>query len=88
MTISAITKQVATEHQAVLMRFREKDAFGNRQYDIKPDFQGKKRGWFVMDSMTASAIQGIYKAINETNRAKFDHIALPVLVNLAWKAVS
>lgn len=88
MTISVITEQVTSEHQAVLMRFREKDASDNCQYDVKPDFKGKKRGWFVMDSMTAHAIQAVYRAINEDNRAKFDRISLPALVNVSWKAVA
>lgn len=60
---------------------------GNRQYDVKPLFTGSKRGWTVLDLFTASAIQSVYKAINETNRAKFDRIPLPSLVEFVFKAV-
>lgn len=88
MTISAITKQVADEKAAVMMRSRGKAENGNREYDVKPMFAGNKRGWFIMDTQTARAIQAVYGAINEDNRSKFDRIPLPALVSLAWKAVA
>lgn len=84
MTISAVTKQVTTEKQAVMLRSRGVAPTGNREYDVKPLFTGNKRGWFILDLFTASAIQNIYNAINEDNRAKFDRIPLPSLVKVAF----
>lgn len=87
MTISAITKQIVADRGAQLVRVREKDASGNWQYDCKPLFTGKKKGWFVLDLFTASAVQAVYNAINEGNRTKFDCIALPRLLDFVWKSV-
>ncbi len=88
MTISAITKQIVTDHGAQLIRVREKDAAGNWQYDAKPLFTGKKKGWVILDSFTASAIQAIINALNEQNRAKIDRLSLPRLLDFTWKNVA
>lgn len=87
MTISVITQQAATEG-AVLMRYRGKSATtGNHEYDVKPLFTGKKKGWMIMDAFTASSVQAVYKSINEENRARFDRIHISRLLPFVWKSV-
>lgn len=44
-------------------------------YDVKVG--GKKKGWFYLDSYSASAIVKVYEAINPENKVKF--ASLPVL---------
>ena len=89
MTISQIVQQVATEHQAVLIRYRRnshKDT-GTAQYDCKPLFTGSKRGWTAMDAVTASCMATVYGALKPEHQAKFDNIPLGRLVDFCWKAV-
>lgn len=87
MTISAIAERSKTEG-AQLIRVRERDESGNWQYDVKPLFTGKKKGWSILDAFTASAIAAVYKALNEANRAKFDRIPLERLLDFTWKHVA
>jgi hypothetical protein len=38
----------------------------------------------LLDTFTASALVGLYEALNTTNRERFDSIALDRLVNMAF----
>lgn len=62
-----------------------KDAPG--EYDAKPYFTGNKRGWFALDSFSASAVVKVHQALNEENRAKFSGLSLPRMVQVALKFV-
>jgi hypothetical protein len=76
--------QYVLDNGVSLMRQR-KDA--PDQFDVKEAFTGNKRGWFYMDAFTASAIVNVYKALNETNRAKYAALPLPKLITVTWKLV-
>jgi hypothetical protein len=85
MTAIEIAQKVAAEHQALMFRAR-KDEPG--QYDVKELFQGKKKGWTILDGFTASAIVKVYSALNETNRAKFTTLPLEKMASVAFKLIS
>lgn len=65
-----------------LLRQRKDDPL---QYDCKPAFTGKSRGWFYLDAFSASAIIQVYDALNETNRAKFERMRIDRMVGLAFR---
>jgi hypothetical protein len=74
--------------QAVLVRSRGKNDSGEWQYDVKELFTGRKKGWTILDSFSQSAIRAVYNAINDANKAKFNNLSLPVLVDFAFKHVN
>jgi hypothetical protein len=83
MTISQIAKHTL-ENGACLIRHRE-----GREYDVKPLFTGKKKGWSIMDATTAKAIITVYDALaNNPKIDKFDAIPLPRLLDFVWKHVA
>jgi hypothetical protein len=57
------------------------------QYDCKPAFTGNKRGWFYLDSFSASAITQVYDALNEENKAKFAKLRIDKMAGLAFRFV-
>lgn len=83
MTGIECAKQAASEG-AQLLRARKKEP---GQYDCKPIFTGSKRGWFVLDSFSASAIVAVWNALNEENRAKFERLHVVSMAKLAFKFV-
>jgi len=40
-------------------------------YDAKPFTVGNNRGWFYVDTFTASAVVSVFDALNEMNKEKF-----------------
>lgn len=58
-----------------------------REYDCKDMFTGKRRGWFYLDTFSASAIVQVYDALNETNRAKYERLSIPSMAKVAFKFV-
>jgi hypothetical protein len=83
MTITEIAKHVSV-NGAVLIRPRELG-----EYDMKPLFTGKKRGWMILDAFTASAITAVREALNDNpNAAKFDRIPLSKLLDFVWTHVA
>lgn len=42
----------------------------------------------LLDVQTAAAIVTVHDALNETNRAKFAALTLPVMAAVAWKLVT
>ena len=89
MTIAQIAEQVVKESQAVQIRYR-KDSYkdtGTAEYDCKPLFTGKSRGWIAFDGMTAKAVSLCYNALQPENQAKFNNLPLGKLVDFCWKHV-
>ncbi len=89
MTISEIVKG-SKESGAVLIRYRAEShkETGTAQYDVKPLFTGKKKGWTIIDSFTASAMLAVYNALSPAMQVKFDNIPLGRLVEFTWKQVA
>jgi hypothetical protein len=88
MTITMIIQKVLEDGvQLVRAKKVEKVKGEPWQYDIKDAFTGKKKSWFYFDSFTASAMLAVYNALSEENKAKFDLIPLPKLVDFTWKHV-
>lgn len=56
-------------------------------YDAKPYFCGRKGGWVILDSFSASAIVQVYDALNETNRTKYETLSLQKMAKVAFKFV-
>lgn len=81
------TIQAAEEVQkngVSLLRLR-KDA--KADYDVKPAFTGKKKGWFYLDSFTASAIIAVYNALNETNKEKIKNTPIEKVADWSFKFI-
>jgi len=88
MTITAIAKQVVQERSAVQVRFRSGGKGEAKQYDCKPLFTGRKRGWVLVDMQTANAILTVYEGLREDLRARVDTVPMGQLVEFCWKAVA
>jgi hypothetical protein len=52
--------------------------------DFKP-WQGNKRGWTVLDGVTANLLVQVVSALNEENAAKFLALPFERAVAVAWK---
>lgn len=83
MTAIEVARTV-TEQGCYLVRPRKDDP---AQYDAKPYFTGSKRGWFALDSFSASAIVAVYEALNTTNRERFSKLSIPSMAKIAFKFV-
>jgi hypothetical protein len=81
MTALDAARKVYEEKSCHLLRPR-KDAPG--EYDVKPAFTGKARGWAYLDLFTASAIVRVSDAVNETNRAKMAALPLAKLARIGY----
>lgn len=57
------------------------------EYDAKFCGEGNKRGWFMLDTFSASAIVAVHDNLNESNRAKFASLSLPKMAAVALKMV-
>ena len=93
MTSVDCAKEVLTTSSCHLLRRREidtKDPDGKTipQYDIKPAFTGKKKGWFYLDLFTASAIMAVYNAVNDENKVKAARIPITKLADFAFRQVA
>ncbi len=87
MTISAIAKLAQAEGPQ-MFRLRERIAETKVfEYDCKPLWTGKKKGWDYFDSFTASAVCAVYNALNEQMQPKFDTIPLQRLLTFVWSNV-
>jgi hypothetical protein len=83
MKITQIAQDVVKNKTAVLIRLRE-----HGEYDVKPMFTGSKRGWVVLDAMTAQAIVKVREALKDSPKVdKFDFLPLRTLVDFCWKHV-
>jgi hypothetical protein len=85
MTAIQACEKVYSEHQVHLIRQR-KDEHG--QYDVKEAFQGKKKGWFYLDSFTASAVVKVYRAVNDGNKEKLAQLPIERLASISFKMIS
>ena len=57
------------------------------QYDAKPWPGGNKRGWFLLDTFTASAVNSVYNAISDTNKAKLNTLSHERIVDICFSLV-
>jgi RadC-like JAB domain len=57
----------------------------DRLRTIVADKQAARVNGILVDLFSASAVVGVYDALNETNRAKFAAMPLPKMVDLAFK---
>jgi hypothetical protein len=80
MTTLEAAKHVV-ENGCSLMRPRKNSA---NEWDVKEAFQGKARGWFYMDIMTASMLVSVYNALRPDLQEKFNRLPLMKLINLGW----
>jgi hypothetical protein len=93
MTSLDCAKEVLTTSSCHLLRRRATDMTAPDgkvipQYDIKPAFTGKKKGWFYLDTFTASAIMAVYNAISDENKAKIHRIPITKLADFAFQNVA
>jgi hypothetical protein len=59
------------------------------QYDAKHFCTGgNKRGWFYLDSWTASAILGVFDHLSETNQAKYLRFPIYKMAEIAFKLLN
>lgn len=57
------------------------------QYDIKELSTGKKKGWIMLDSFTASAMLQVYNAMNSEQQSKYNTFHFLKLVDFTWKVL-
>ena len=88
MTITAIAKQVTAEKSATQVRFRTGGKGEVKEYDCKPLFTGRNKGWVLLDLTTAGAIMAVYNALSESKRPSMDTIPLTKLVDFCWRMVA
>lgn len=84
------SQKVLTDGVSLLRRRRDdKIADGKRfpQYDFKPAFTGRKKGWFYLDAFTASAIMACYNALSEENKAKAPRLPITKWAEFAFQHV-
>ena len=86
MTISKILTE-QPKNAAFLIRQRERGEDKVYQYDVKPLFTGSKRGWVVLDAVTASMLRTVYCALRDDLKPSFDRIQLHKLIDFGWKHV-
>lgn len=78
--------RLAVNEGCQLLRPR-KDEIG--QYDAKHFADGgKKRGWFYLDSFSASAITQVYDALSPENQAKYNRLRIDKMAVIAFKLCS
>lgn len=54
---------------------------------IANEHQAASVDGFLVDAFSASAVVQVYDALNPTNRAKFEALAVGPMVALTWKLV-
>lgn len=70
-----------------LIRRRE-DGPDGAEYDAKPAFNGKKKGWIYLDAYSASALVGVYDALSDPEKKKkFAHASVERALDFAWKVM-
>jgi len=89
MRISDIAKKVLDDHTALMIRERKGNVLGEpREYDVKELFTGNKKGWQIIDAMTANAMCTVYSALSsDAHREKWDKIPLFKLIDFTWSCV-
>ncbi len=88
MTITAIARRVRDERQCCYIRYRSGAKGEPKQYDVRDAFGGNRRGWTLLDLMTAGAIMAVHDGLREDLRPKLDTIPLAQLVDFCWRAVA
>lgn len=88
MTITQIARRVRDTHSACLIRYRSGEMGEAKEYDTRDLFGGNRRGWTVIDSMTAGAICAVYDGAREDLRPKLDTIPLRTLIDFCWRMVA
>jgi hypothetical protein len=90
-TIEAAQKALTDGCQLLRPRKEQNttDSFGKLipQYDLKEAFTGKKKGWFYLDSFTASAIMACYNALSDENKAKAPRLTIGQWASFAFNHV-
>ena len=56
-------------------------------YDIKGAYDGNKKGWVYLDAFTASAIDGVYKALKPKTQEKFNCVPITKLIPIVWDMI-
>lgn len=83
MTLYEACQQVVKNSSAVLIRpvKGEKDS-----YSVK-SFEGKKRGWLLIDTWSASCYTKVYDTINETTKEKLVALTPTKQFTIAFKVI-
>lgn len=79
--MTAIELARKTKEEGVHVFRPRKDQPG--QYDAKPYFTGRKSGWVILDSFSASAIVAVHEALNDENKTKFETVGARSIVKMA-----
>jgi hypothetical protein len=88
-------QQIATTTEsgtAVQIRYRKgsvlKENGGVAHYDVKPLFNGKSRGWTVLDASSIRALAIVFGATRPDLHPKMNNLPLATLMPIVWKTVS
>lgn len=83
MTFSQIAQAVVEQKQCHVFRPRLNEP---GQYDAKAwGTGGRKKGWTLLDSFSASAVCAVYNAINDENKAKLEKLPPVRIVSICFK---
>lgn len=85
MTITQIAQQVVSDRSAVQIRYRAGSKGEPKQYDCKPIFTGRSKGWIVFDLTTAGAVMAVHNGLRDDLRAKLDIVPLSQVISFCWK---
>lgn len=88
MTITTICKRVLTDRSALQVRLHSTPKGEAKQYDCKPAWLGRQRGWVILDTTTAAAIMAVHDALKPELRAKLDTLPLGQLVGFCWRVAA
>lgn len=88
MTITEIARRVRADKTCCYIRLRSGGKGEPKQYDMREAFGGNRRGWTLLDLMTASAILTVHDGVSDDWRSKMDTMPLRTLVDFCWRAVA
>jgi hypothetical protein len=80
-------EQIITSNEPgnmLLLRERPSEGGQARQYTYK-QYEGKKKGWVLLDAYTQGAMRAVFAALNEDNRAKLNQMPLASVASICMK---
>ena len=85
MNIIEASDKVLQEQTCVLIRPKKSAEQG--QVDCN-DYQGKKKGWTILDMTTANMVKQVYNALSEKNQKKVATMNPVQTISIFWSLVN
>lgn len=76
-----VLKTIVDESSCKLIKAQR----GNpEEYDVQI-YEGKKRGWVLVDLYSASVALSVYNCLSDTNKEKFEKMSILGMVDISFK---